>query len=77
MQRIFSRLKGMFVRLSQIKEGSHVVEACMMNSTIGTIVVVHEILHAGDDVPFALANHRYGNYVIQSALTRTKVIRHF
>lgn len=73
-QKILKSLKGKFIALSQKKGGSHVVERCLECCPVGTDTVVREILMSSLNAPYQLARHPTGNYVIQKALNRTKVI---
>ncbi|KAL0398855.1 UNVERIFIED_CONTAM: putative pumilio21 [Sesamum radiatum] len=69
--RITGRLQNQFIRLSVIKGGSHVVEKCMEASDNGILAVVEEILDC-PKAPFRLARDQFGNYIIQTALKKTK-----
>ncbi|KAL0398873.1 UNVERIFIED_CONTAM: hypothetical protein Sradi_2230600 [Sesamum radiatum] len=69
--RITGRLQNQFIRLSMIKGGSHVVEKCMEASDNGILAVVEEILDC-PKAPFQLVRDQFGNYIIQTALKKTK-----
>ncbi|XP_073118552.1 pumilio homolog 12-like [Henckelia pumila] len=68
---ILRRLQGHFVQLSQVKGASNVVERCVESSRLGTCVVVTEILQT-PSASYQLAQHPYGNYIIQVALKQLK-----
>ncbi|KAL0443018.1 UNVERIFIED_CONTAM: Pumilio18 [Sesamum latifolium] len=74
--RITGRLQNQFIRLSVIKGGSHVVEKCMEASHNGILAVVEEILDC-PKAPFRLARNQFGNYIIQTALKKTKGFNSF
>ncbi|GAV71168.1 PUF domain-containing protein [Cephalotus follicularis] len=63
-EKIFSSLKGHYVSLSQLKGGSHVVERCLEST--GTYHVLDDFLRSNDLLK--VAQDKYGNYVIQTAL---------
>lgn len=71
--RIVFSLRGQFVQLAKKTGGSHVVEKCMESSDFGIVSVVQEIL-VNPKASFRLAQDQFGNYVIQTALKKTKVI---
>ncbi|XVE81322.1 hypothetical protein DITRI_Ditri15bG0054700 [Diplodiscus trichospermus] len=68
IDKICSRLKGYYVKVSMQKGGSHLVEKCLRSS--GMEHVVNEFLQSNK--LFQVAKDRYGNYVLQTALTETK-----
>ncbi|XP_022761039.1 pumilio homolog 12-like [Durio zibethinus] len=68
IDKICSKLKGYYAKLSMQKGGSHVVEKCLRSS--GMDHVVHEFLQSNQ--LFQVAKDRYGNYVLQTALRETK-----
>ena len=68
IDKICSKLKGYYVKLSMQKGGSHVVEKCLRSS--GMDHVVHEFLQSNQ--LFQVAKDQYGNYVLQTALRETK-----
>ncbi|KAL0443032.1 UNVERIFIED_CONTAM: putative pumilio19 [Sesamum latifolium] len=53
------------------KRRQHVVEKCMEASHNGILAVVEEILDC-PKAPFRLARNQFGNYIIQTALKKTK-----
>ncbi|KAL6546837.1 hypothetical protein OROMI_022558 [Orobanche minor] len=69
--RIFNRLRGQFVVLAKRKVGSHTVEKCMEISKLWLLCVIEEILKC-PQTPQVLAQHLYGNYIIQKALRMAK-----
>ncbi|XVF65235.1 hypothetical protein PTKIN_Ptkin09bG0231100 [Pterospermum kingtungense] len=66
--KICSKLRGHYVKLSMQKGGSHVVERCLRSSGMGH--VVGEFLRSNQLVQ--IAKDQYGNYVVQTALKETK-----
>ncbi|KAL2235752.1 pumilio homolog 18-like [Sesamum indicum] len=64
-------LENQFIRLAVRKEGSLVVEKCMEASNNGIIKVAAEIVNY-PGAAFRLARNKFGNYVIQAALKKTK-----
>ncbi|XP_041025273.1 putative pumilio homolog 7, chloroplastic, partial [Juglans microcarpa x Juglans regia] len=66
-----SVLSGHYVQISLRKGGSHVVERCLQS--FGMEHVLQELLKS-DNIHelLQLARDRYGNYVVQTALTATK-----
>ncbi|KAL6562316.1 hypothetical protein OROGR_003323 [Orobanche gracilis] len=70
-KRIFNCLLGHFVVLAKRKVGSHTVEKCMEISELWLLCVIGEILKC-PQTPQVLAQHLYGNYIIQKALRMTK-----
>ncbi|KAL2233180.1 UNVERIFIED_CONTAM: putative pumilio 21 [Sesamum indicum] len=64
-------LENQFKRLAVRKEGSLVVEKCMEASNNGIIRVAAEIVNS-PGAAFRLARNKFGNYVIQAALKKTK-----
>ncbi|KAL0296480.1 UNVERIFIED_CONTAM: putative pumilio19 [Sesamum radiatum] len=64
-------LENEFIRLAVRKEGSLVVEKCMEASNNGIIRVAAEIVNR-PGAAFRLARNQFGNYVIQTALKKTK-----
>ncbi|XWS13413.1 hypothetical protein CRYUN_Cryun36dG0035100 [Craigia yunnanensis] len=68
IDKICSKLKGYYVKISMQKGGSHLVEKCLRSS--GMDHVVHEFLQSNQ--LFQVAKDGYGNYVIQTALRETK-----
>lgn len=71
MAKLINQLKGHFVRLSTQKCSSHVVEKCLKYFEESRPKIIHELL----SVPCfeQLLQDPYANYVVQSALTVTKV----
>ncbi|CAK7323281.1 unnamed protein product [Dovyalis caffra] len=65
---ICSKLRGHYVRLSMQKCGSHVVEECLksteMRYPLMDLITSNQLLE--------VAKNKFGNYVIQTALTITK-----
>lgn len=66
-------LRGQFVELALQQGGSHVVEKCMEASPLGLVYVVREIVET-PKASLQLAQDQFGNYVIQKALKKTKVL---
>lgn len=64
------KLRGNYARLSIQKAGSHVVEKCLWSSERDCII--RELVNSNK--LGQLARDQYGNYVIQTALKRSKVI---
>lgn len=69
---ILLHLRSQFIELAKKKEGSHVVEKCMACSSSALVFVVEEIL-TSPGTAYQLAQHPFGNYVIQRALKMTRV----
>ncbi|KAL2235751.1 UNVERIFIED_CONTAM: putative pumilio 21 [Sesamum indicum] len=69
--KIIDCLENQFIRLAVRKEGSLVVEKCMEASNNGIIKVAAEIVNC-PGAAFRLARNKFGNYVIQAALKKTK-----
>ncbi|XP_059650113.1 putative pumilio homolog 8, chloroplastic [Cornus florida] len=67
---ICNRLRGHYTGLSMIQNGSHVVEKCIRLSKEGMHYVVEDFIQSNNLQE--LARHRFGNYVIQTALKTTK-----
>ncbi|KAL2475747.1 putative pumilio8 [Abeliophyllum distichum] len=71
-KKILCYLQGQFIQLSKTKGGSHVVEKCIETSKFGSSWVVKEIIDC-PKTTVRLAQHHFGNFVIQKALLRTKI----
>lgn len=71
MARLISQLKGHFVLLSMQKCSSHVVEKCLKHYEESRVKVIQELLSVSRFEQ--LLQDPYANYVIQSALSVTKV----
>ncbi|XP_031257811.1 putative pumilio homolog 19 [Pistacia vera] len=69
-QKICFILRGKYVELSLLKYGSHVVEKCLKSPGMAHYAV-EDFLKSRSQL-FHLARHKYGNYVIQTALKVTK-----
>ncbi|KAL3627313.1 hypothetical protein CASFOL_028676 [Castilleja foliolosa] len=69
--RIFNRLRGRFVQLARTKIGSHIVEKCMKTSQDCMLSVISEMLRSPETLQ-VLAQHNFGNYVVQTALRMTR-----
>ncbi|GFQ01610.1 putative pumilio homolog 8 chloroplastic [Phtheirospermum japonicum] len=69
--RIFDCLRGKFIQLAQRKVGSHTVEKCMGISQTCLLSVIEEMLKS-PQTPKVLAQHNFGNYVVQKALHMTR-----
>lgn len=74
-QKICSMLRGKYVELSLLRYGSHVVEKCLKSPGMAHYAV-EDFLKSSSQL-FHLARHKYGNYVIQTALKVTKVFFFF
>ncbi|GAV81289.1 PUF domain-containing protein [Cephalotus follicularis] len=68
IEKICSGLKGHYIRLSQLKVSSHVVEQCI--DSVGIKYVLFDFLRSNDLIK--VAQNQYGNYVIQQALKIAK-----
>ncbi|KAH6825664.1 hypothetical protein C2S53_018536 [Perilla frutescens var. hirtella] len=68
---IVSRLRGECVELAKQQGGSHVVEKCIEASDYGIASVVQEIVET-PKASLQIAQNQFGNYVIQTALKKTK-----
>ncbi|KAJ0093697.1 hypothetical protein Patl1_26776 [Pistacia atlantica] len=68
IEKVFSALRGRFIDLSMRKYGSHVVERCLKYDNF-MHYVVEEFL--GSNRIVEVANHSFGNYVVQTALRET------
>ncbi|GMN37817.1 hypothetical protein TIFTF001_007124 [Ficus carica] len=69
---ITTKLLGKFVRLSMNQQGCHVVQKLMKDSGLEEVVdtVLTDILDSSS--PLQVCQDRYGNYVVQAAITRIK-----
>lgn len=68
IEKVCLALRGRFIDLSMRKGGSHVVERCLKYDNF-MHYVVEEFLGCNQIVE--VANHSFGNYVIQTALRKT------
>lgn len=71
--RVMFELRGNYVRLATQKFSSHVVEKCIRHYPQSRSQIVRELI---SDPHFErLLQDPFANYVIQSALSKTKVLR--
>lgn len=68
---VMFELRGNYVKLATQKFGSHVVEKCLRFYPESRSQIVHELVSVPNFEH--LVQDPYANYVIQSALSKTKV----
>ncbi|GFZ03278.1 hypothetical protein Acr_15g0018860 [Actinidia rufa] len=66
-------LRGKYEKLSLLQHGSHVVEKCLAFSPRGMLYLFEEISEK-EGMLVKLARNQFGNYVVQTALKKSKQI---
>ena len=66
-------LRGKYEKLSLLQHGSHVVEKCLAFSPRGMLYLFEEISEK-EGMLVKLARNQFGNYVVQTALKKSKQV---